>query len=156
MPSWISWLQGNAIDSSPRVCPPHHQANFPVVEAAGPLCACWETDWTEGIVSHPPPTQPHRPGRWIRLWSTLEEAAAGEGNNTTWDWLAAHPSHNLSQSRACRSGVDPQRKYLERDVGSLKTIWLWHTEIMAVVSLHHNNVSGPQPCCAFVFSPNGE
>ena len=54
MPSWISWLKWNVIDSSPTVCPPHHQAKFPVVEAAGPLCACWETDWSEGTRSHPP------------------------------------------------------------------------------------------------------
>lgn len=78
-----NWLQSNSIT------PPHHQAKFPVVEAAGPLCSRWETDWSEGRGSHsPPPSPPISPQPWKRNWSTVEEMVAGWGTiqlgNSLW------------------------------------------------------------------------
>lgn len=41
------------------------------------------------------------------------------GNNTTWEQLVAHPSHNVSHDTACQTQAAAHRKYLEEDgVGS--------------------------------------
>lgn len=59
------------------------------------------------------------------------------GNNTTWERLVAHPSHNASQNTASRAEVAVQRKYLEKD-----SVRLWLIQEYSVLP-HYHNISAP-------------